>query len=108
MCLEVKDGEFLIILGPSGCGKSTVLRMLAGVEDVTEGVIKIGDTVVNNVPSRNRDVAMVFQTYALYPHMSVFDNMAFSLRLQGVDQPDIVQRVTSTAETVAPNLLLTH
>src|SRR5437879_7848425 len=84
MCLEVMDGQFLVILGPSGCGKSTALRMLAGVEDVTEGVIKIGDTVINNVPSRNRDVAMVFQTYALYPHMSVFDNMAFSLRLQGL------------------------
>src|SRR5207244_6935842 len=97
---------FLVILGPSVCGKSTALRMLAGVEDVTEGVIKIGDTVVNNVPSRNRDVAMVFQTYALYPHMSVFDNMAFSLRLQGVDQPDIVRRVTSAAETVGLNLLL--
>ncbi len=106
MCLEVKDGEFLIILGPSGCGKSTVLRMLAGVEDVTEGVIKIGDTVVNNVPSRNRDVAIVFQTYALYPHMSVFDNMAFSLRLQGVDQPDIVRRVSSAAETVGLSPLL--
>jgi len=106
MCLEVKDGEFLIILGPSGCGKSTVLRMLAGVEDVTEGVIKIGDTVVNNVPSRNRDVAIVFQTYALYPHMSVFDNMAFSLRLQGVDQPDIVRRVTRAAETVGLSPLL--
>src|SRR3989475_4803199 len=106
MCLEVMDGEFLVILGPSGCGKSTVLRMLAGVEDVTEGVIKISDTVVNNVPSRNRDVAMVFQTYALYPHMSVFDNMAFSLRLQGVDQPDIVRRVTSAAETVGLSPLL--
>src|SRR2546427_10770833 len=106
MCLEVKDGEFLIILGPSGCGKSTVLRMLAGVEDVTEGVIKIGDTVVNNVPSRNRDVAIVFQTYALYPHMSVFDNMAFSLRLQGVDQPDIARRVTRAAETVGLSPLL--
>src|SRR5256712_3198850 len=106
MCLEVKDGEFLIILGPSGCGKSTVLRMLAGVEDVTEGVIKIGDTVVNNVPSRNRDVATVFQTYALYPHMSVFDNMAFSLRLQGVDQPDIVRRVARAAETVGLSPLL--
>ena len=106
MCLEVMDGEFLVILGPSGCGKSTALRMLAGVEDVTEGVIKISDTVVNNVPSRNRDVAMVFQTYALYPHMSVFDNMAFSLRLQGVDQPDIVRRVTSAAETVGLSPLL--
>jgi len=100
MCLEVKDGEFLVILGPSGCGKSTALRMLAGVEDVTEGVIKIGETIVTNVPPRNRDLAMVFQTYALYPHMSVFDNMAFSLRLQGVDQADIARRVNTAAETV--------
>src|SRR5256712_11447954 len=106
MCLEVMDGEFLVILGPSGCGKSTALRMLAGVEDVTEGVIKISDTVVNNVPSRNCDVAMVFQAYAPYPHMSVFDNMAFSLRLQGVDQPDIVRRVTRAAETVGLSPLL--
>jgi len=90
MCLEVKDGEFLVIL----------LRMLAGVEDVTEGVIKIGETIVTNVPPRNRDLAMVFQTYALYPHMSVFDNMAFSLRLQGVDQADIARRVNTAAETV--------
>jgi multiple sugar transport system ATP-binding protein len=100
MCLEVNDREFLVILGPSGCGKSTALRMVAGVEDVTEGVIKIGGTVVNDVPSRNRDVAMVFQTYALYPHMSVFDNMAFSLRLQGVDQSDIARRVNRAAEIV--------
>src|SRR5207302_10590682 len=100
MCLEVMDGEFLVILGPSGCGKSTALRMLAGVEDVTEGVIKIGETIVTNVPPRNRDLAMVFQTYALYPHMSVFDNMAFSLRLQGVDQADIARRVNTAAETV--------
>jgi multiple sugar transport system ATP-binding protein len=100
LCLEVKDGEFLVVLGPSGCGKSTALRMLAGAEDVTEGVIEIGETVVNNVPSRNRDVAMVFQTYALYPHMSVFDNMAFSLRLQGVDQSDVEQRVNRAAEIV--------
>ena len=100
LCLEVKDGEFLVVLGPSGCGKSTALRMLAGAEDVTEGVIEIGETVVNNVPSRNRDVAMVFQTYALYPHMSVFDNMAFSLRLQGADHSDIEQRVNEAAEIV--------
>src|SRR4029077_16689844 len=99
ICLDVKDREFLVILGPSGCGKSTALRMLAGVEDVTEGVIKIAETVVNSVPSRNRDVAMVFQTYALYPHMSVFDNLAFSLQLQGLDQSDIARRVNRAAET---------
>jgi len=106
MCLEVRDREFLVILGPSGCGKSTALRMLAGVEDATEGVIKIGETVVNSVPSHNRDVAMVFQTYALYPHMSVFDNLAFSLRLQGLDQLDIAQRVNKAAETVGLSPLL--
>src|ERR1700737_655326 len=106
LCLEVKDGEFLVVLGPSGCGKSTALRMLAGAEDVTEGVIKIGEMVVNNVPSRNRDVAMVFQTYALYPHMSVFDNMAFSLLLQGLDQSDIARRVTRAAEIVGLGPLL--
>src|SRR5207245_6499289 len=80
--------------------------MLAGVEDVTEGVIKIGETVVNSVPSRNRDVAMVFQTYALYPHMSVFDNLAFSLLLQGLDQSDIARRVNRAAETVGLSSLL--
>ena len=100
MCLEVKDKEFMVVVGPSGCGKSTALRMLAGLEDVTEGEIKIGETVVNNVPSRNRDLAMVFQAYALYPHMSVFDNMAFGLRMQGVDQWDIAQRVNRAAEIV--------
>src|SRR6266700_1249695 len=98
LCLEVKDGEFLVILGPSGCGKSTALRMLAGVEDVTEGVIKIGGTVVNSVPSRNRDVAMVFQRYALYPHMSVFDNMAFSLRLRHFPKDQIKKRVEEAGE----------
>ena len=84
MNLEVRDREFMVLVGPSGCGKSTALRMLAGLEDVTEGEIKIDDRVVNDVPTRNREVAMVFQTYALYPHMSVFENMAFSLRLEGL------------------------
>ena len=81
MNLEVRDREFMVLVGPSGCGKSTALRMLAGLEDVTEGEIKIDDRVVNDVPTRNREVAMVFQTYALYPHMSVFENMAFGLKL---------------------------
>ena len=75
--LEVEDGEFLVLVGPSGCGKSTVLRMIAGLEEITEGKMMIGDTVVNDVPPKDRDIAMVFQNYALYPHMSVFDNMAF-------------------------------
>src|SRR5437588_6021855 len=81
LCLEVADREFVVIVGPSGCGKSTMLRLLAGLETLSEGVIKIGDRVVNGVPPRNRDVSIVFQNYALYPHMSVFDNMSFGLRM---------------------------
>ena len=100
MCLEVKDKEFMVVVGPSGCGKSTALRMLAGLEEVTEGVIRIGETVVNNVPSRNRDVAMVFQAYALYPHMSVFDNMAFGMRMQAVDHAEIERRVNRASDIV--------
>jgi len=106
MCLEVKDGEFMVVVGPSGCGKSTALRMLAGLEDVTEGVIKIGNAVVNDMPSRNRDVAMVFQAYALYPHMSVYDNLAFGMRMQGIDQSQIAQSVSRAAEIVGLRALL--
>lgn len=98
MSLEVKDTEFMVLVGPSGCGKTSALRMLAGLEDVTEGEIKIDDQVVNEVPSQNRDVAMVFQAYALYPHMSVYDNMAFGLRMQGMAHGEIEQRVTAAAE----------
>ena len=75
--VEIKDKEFVVLVGPSGCGKSTRLRMIAGLEDITDGEIRIGDTVVNEVPPKDRDIAMVFQNYALYPHMTVFDNMAF-------------------------------
>jgi len=106
MCLEVKDREFMVVVGPSGCGKSTVLRMLAGLEEATAGVIKIGDTVVNNMPSRNRDVAMVFQAYALYPHMSVFENMAFGLRMQGVEQSEIERSVSRAADLLGLAALL--
>ena len=106
MCLEVKDKELMVVVGPSGCGKSTALRMLAGLEDVTEGLIKIGETVVNDVPSRNREVAMVFQTYALYPHMSVFDNIAFGMRMQGVHQSEIERRVNRAADIVGLAQLL--
>ena len=77
--LEIPDKEFLVFVGPSGCGKSTSLRMLAGLEDISEGTIYIGDRPVNDVPPKDRDIAMVFQSYALYPHMSVYDNMAFAL-----------------------------
>ena len=80
--LAVRDGEFVVLVGPSGCGKTTTLRMIAGLEDVTKGTIRIGDRMVNDVPPKDRDIAMVFQSYALYPHMNVFDNMAFSLKLR--------------------------
>ena len=93
MSLKVSDTEFMVLVGPSGCGKSTALRMLAGLEEVTEGDIRIGDLIVNDVPSRNREVAMVFERYALYPHMSVFDNMAFGLRMQGFASEEIKRRV---------------
>src|SRR5215468_9867506 len=80
--LEIADQEFVVLVGPSGCGKSTTLRMIAGLEEITEGEIWIGGDIVNDVPPRDRDIAMVFQNYALYPHMSVFDNMAFGLKLR--------------------------
>ena len=83
MSLEIKDGEFVILVGPSGCGKSTALRMIAGLEDITEGELRIGDEVVNDKAPKDRDIAMVFQNYALYPHMSVRDNMGFALKLRG-------------------------
>jgi multiple sugar transport system ATP-binding protein len=100
ICLEVKDKEFMVVVGPSGCGKSTALRILAGLDEATEGVIKIGETVVNHVPVRNRDVAMVFQTYALYPHMNVFENMAFGMRMQGINQAEIAGAVNRAADIV--------
>jgi multiple sugar transport system ATP-binding protein len=98
--IEVADGEFLVLVGPSGCGKTTALRMLAGLEDITSGRILIGDRVVNNVAPGGRDVAMVFQSYALYPHMTVFDNLAFSLRNQKVRKAEIDERVRRTAEVL--------
>src|SRR5215813_14533562 len=87
--LEITDGEFMVLVGPSGCGKSTALRMVAGLEDISEGVLRIGDRVVNYVPSRDRDIAMVFQSYALYPHLSVYDNIAFGLRVKKVPKAEI-------------------
>src|SRR5882757_5314362 len=87
--LDVQDGEFMVLVGPSGCGKTTALRMVAGLEDISEGVLKIGDLVVNHVPSRDRDIAMVFQSYALYPHLSVYENIAFGLRVKKVPKPEI-------------------
>jgi multiple sugar transport system ATP-binding protein len=97
MDLDVADGEFMILVGPSGCGKSTALRMIAGLEDITEGQVRIGDQVVNEMAPRDRDIAMVFQNYALYPHMSVRDNMAFPLKLAKAPQEEIDQKVNEAA-----------
>jgi sn-glycerol 3-phosphate transport system ATP-binding protein len=95
---EIKDGEFIVMVGPSGCGKSTLLRMVAGLEDITGGTISIGDRVVNKLDPAERDIAMVFQNYALYPHMSVFDNMAYGLKIKGVPLDEIKQRVDKAAK----------
>jgi multiple sugar transport system ATP-binding protein len=95
--LGIQDGEFVVLVGPSGCGKTTALRMVAGLEEISEGQLKIGDRVVNHVPSRDRDIAMVFQSYALYPHLSVYDNIAFGLKLKGVDKAEIEKRVSEAA-----------
>ena len=100
MSLEVGDGEFMILVGPSGCGKSTALRMIAGLEDVTSGEVKIGGDVVNDRAPKDRDIAMVFQNYALYPHMTVRQNMGFALQLAGVDKEEIDRKVTDAAETL--------
>jgi multiple sugar transport system ATP-binding protein len=97
MDLDVADGEFMILVGPSGCGKSTALRMIAGLEDITEGQVRIGDQVVNDMAPRDRDIAMVFQNYALYPHMTVRDNMAFPLKLASVPQEEIDKKVAEAA-----------
>lgn len=98
LTLTAEDGEFLVLVGPSGCGKTTALRLVAGLEEPTSGLIWIGDRVVNDVPPRDRDVAMVFQSYALYPHMSVYDNMAFGLKLRGFPRAEIDRRVKQAAE----------
>src|SRR6267378_3216392 len=95
--VEIKDKEFMVLVGPSGCGKSTALRMLAGLEAITEGQIRIGDRVVNNVAAKDRDIAMVFQSYALYPHMSVYDNMAFPLQMQHMKKDEIDKRVKNAS-----------
>jgi multiple sugar transport system ATP-binding protein len=95
--LAIEDGEFMVLVGPSGCGKTTALRMVAGLEEISEGVLRIGDRVVNNVPSRDRDIAMVFQSYALYPHLSVYENIAFGLRLKKMPKDEIDRRVQNAA-----------
>jgi multiple sugar transport system ATP-binding protein len=104
--LEIGDGEFMVLVGPSGCGKTTSLRMIAGLEEITSGTLRIGDRVVNDVPPKDRDIAMVFQSYALYPHMSVRENLAFGLKLRKVPKPEIERRVNEAAETIQLQKLL--
>ena len=98
--LTIPDGEFLVLVGPSGCGKSTTLRMVAGLEEISSGTLEIDGVAMNDVPPKDRDIAMVFQNYALYPHMTVYDNMAFGLKLRGLPRKEIDQRVRETAETL--------
>jgi multiple sugar transport system ATP-binding protein len=104
--LEIGDGEFMVLVGPSGCGKTTSLRMIAGLEEITAGTLRIGDRVVNDVPPKDRDIAMVFQSYALYPHMSVRENLAFGLKLRKVPKAEIERRVNEAAETIQLQKLL--
>src|SRR5215213_686557 len=101
--IAIADGEFCVLVGPSGCGKSTLLRMIAGLEEITSGEIRIGTRAVNTVPPKERDIAMVFQNYALYPHMTVYDNMAFSLRLAGRPVDEVQQRVGDAAQILGLN-----
>ncbi len=100
MSLAIDDGEFMVLVGPSGCGKTTALRMVAGLEDITAGELRIGDRLVNRVAAKDRDIAMVFQSYALYPHLTVYDNIAFGLRLQRVDKAEIERRVQDAARVL--------
>ena len=104
--IEINDGEFVVLVGPSGCGKTTLLRMVAGLEDITEGEISIGNNVVNEVAPKDRDIAMVFQNYALYPHMSVYDNMAFSLKLRKFSKNEIDEKVKEAAKILEIGELL--
>src|SRR5436190_5394448 len=106
--LTIRDKEFMVLVGPSGCGKTTTLRMIAGLEQITSGEIAIGDRLVNNLPSRDRDIAIVFQNYALYPHMSVFDNMGFGLKMRKFPKPEIQKRVQEAAEILGIQELLTR
>jgi multiple sugar transport system ATP-binding protein len=104
--LEIRDREFVVLVGPSGCGKTTTLRMVAGLESITSGDILIGDTIVNELPPMDRDIAMVFQNYALYPHMSVYDNMAFGLKMRKFARPEIDRRVRDAADILGIQSLL--
>ncbi|MEM9252788.1 MAG: sn-glycerol-3-phosphate ABC transporter ATP-binding protein UgpC [Planctomycetota bacterium] len=104
--LLIEDGEFLVLVGPSGCGKSTTLRMVAGLEEITSGVMRIGERIINDVAPKDRDIAMVFQNYALYPHMTVYNNMAFGLKLRKFKKPEIDQRVRNAADILGIDKLL--
>jgi multiple sugar transport system ATP-binding protein len=104
--LDIPDGQLMVLVGPSGCGKTTLLRMVAGLEEITSGVVRIGDRVVNDIKSKDRDIAMVFQNYALYPHMSVYENMAIGLKLRKVNKQEIHQRVTDAARILGLNEML--
>src|SRR5438477_3309020 len=106
LSLEVRDKEFMVLVGPSGCGKSTALRMIAGLEEISGGTVSIGGRVVNNVAPKDRDIAMVFQNYALYPHMNVFDNMAFALKLRHMPKDQIQNRVEAVADSLGIKHLL--
>src|SRR5919108_1823880 len=98
--LQIADGEFVVLVGPSGCGKTTALRMVAGLEPITSGEVRIGGRRVNDLPPKNRDIAMVFQNYALYPHMSAYKNMAFGLKLRNIDKHEIGRRVRDAARVL--------
>lgn len=104
--LDVADGEFMVIFGPNGCGKTTILRLIAGLEEATSGVITIGDKIVNSIAPKDRDVAMVFQNYALYPHMTVYQNMAFALKVRKTPKAEINKNVLETADTLGIGDLL--
>src|SRR5512141_3101321 len=106
LSLEIQDGEFMVLVGPSGCGKTTSLRMIAGLEEITEGTLRTGERVVNDVAAKDREIAMVFQSYALYPHMTVRDNMAFGLKLRKLPKADIEKRVGEAADTLGLEKLL--
>ena len=106
LSLNIQDGEFMVLVGPSGCGKTTALRMVAGLEEISEGQIRIGDRVVNEIPPKDRDIAMVFQNYALYPHMTVYENMAFALKLRHVSRAEMDRRVRDTAKILGLEELL--
>src|SRR6266576_416308 len=104
--LDIADREFIVLVGPSGCGKSTTLRMIAGLEEATSGEIYIGDQLVNDVPPKDRDIAMVFQNYALYPHMTVYENMSFGLKLRGMPKAEIDRRVNEVGKMLGIGQLL--